>query len=160
MPHTPTLARWMLIIIALLGLVGCDPAPAGYQRVIIQGERFDLELAVTPEAREKGLMGRESVPEDGGMLFVFPDLARRGFWMKNCLTDIDLIFLDARGNVTAVHAMTPEPLDTPDSQLTIYSSDYPAQFAVELRGGKAAELGVEPGERIDLPLEKLKRLAR
>jgi len=109
--------------------------------------------------RERGLMGRASLPADGGMLFVFPDNARRAFWMKNCLIDLDIIFLDGLGYVTAVHTMTAPAPGTPDERLPTWSSRKPAQFAIELNAGEADKLGVDVGQRIDLPVPSLKARA-
>ncbi len=148
-----------LMSVLAMGPLGCE-RDADVQRVTIGQRAFTLELALDEASRTTGLMHRESIDEDGGMLFVFPDMQRRAFWMKHCLTDIDAIFLDGRGNVVAVHAMkAPDPA-TPEAQLPRYPSGRAAQFVIELRGGEADKVGVKVGDRIALPLESLKRRAR
>ena len=141
----------------------------GVERVTVEiaGESFHLELAADPGTRVQGLMGRTEIARDGGMLFVFPDVAMRSFWMKDCLTDMDIIFLDGSGRVTATHEMTMEPPRRPDeSQLAYelrlpgYSSLRPAQFAIELAPGSLDRLGVRTGDLIRLDLDALKRRAR
>jgi uncharacterized protein len=134
------------------------------EEVQIKGVLFELELALTPEERAEGLMGREKIAKNGGMLFIFPaeppypnDL---GFWMKNCLMPIDLLFLDPTGRVVAVHEMEPPMPGTPDHELPTYRSGVPAQFAIELKGGRAAELGVTNGDVIELRFEELLEMAR
>lgn len=124
---------------------------ASTKRVTIEGRTFDLELALTPEARYQGLSDRPWIAPDGGMLFVFPDERRRAFVMRRCLVPIDLIYLDAEGRVLNVHRMEVEPYDRPEWLLTRYRSDGPAQYAIELAGGMLDELPLAAGDRVDLP---------
>jgi uncharacterized membrane protein (UPF0127 family) len=142
-------------------------AEGGPEEVTIHGQTFTLDLAADNPTRMLGLGGRESIPENGGMLFVFPESRGLRFVMRDCPVPIDVMFLDPTGVVTAVHTMPPEEPQGPEetdfmyeSRLAKYSSRFPAQFAIELKGGRIAELGVEPGDTIDLDLERLKRLAR
>jgi uncharacterized membrane protein (UPF0127 family) len=139
------------------------------ETVVIKGERFELELAADPKSRQTGLMNRSSIPDHGGMLFVFPDseVGMQGFWMGNCLIDMDVIFLDPHGRVTAMHTMKAQAPRRPDEseadydrRMPRYSSAYPAQFAIELQAGTFERLGVRVDERIDLDLRRLKALAR
>ncbi|MEM7682106.1 MAG: DUF192 domain-containing protein [Planctomycetota bacterium] len=141
---------------------GCkseSSAPPDKLEVQLQGRTFEVEVAYTPEAMTQGLMHRAEILPNGGMIFLFPESRVLSMWMKNCLTDIDVIFVNPAGIVTATHAMKAEPLDTPDTELAKYSSGHTAQFAIELRGGMVAELGVKAGDRLDLPLEDLKAWA-
>ncbi len=141
----------------------------GVERVTVEiaGETFRLELAADPGTRIQGLMGRPEIARDGGMLFVFPDVGLRSFWMKDCLTDMDILFLDASGRVTATHEMTVEPPRRPDEsqlayelRLRSYPSRLPAQFAIELAPGSLDRLGIRAGDVVPLDLESLKRRAR
>lgn len=153
-------AAWiaMVVTIAAIGPMGCGERER--LTVEIGGERFHLEIADDHDERVRGLMHRDTLAEDGGMLFVFPDMDPRSFWMKSCLIDIDVIFLDGTGRVVRTHTMAaPEP-GTPDRKLRRYGSGRPAQFAIELNAGEAERLGVERGDRIKLPLERLKARAR
>jgi len=151
------------------GLPGCSETPVapGYERVRIAGATFDLELAADPDSRVQGLSGRTEIPEDGGMLFIFTRASRQSFVMRDCLVPIDIIFVDGSGRVTATHAMAvEEPRREGESQLAYelrlrkYSSRYAALYAIELAGGKVAELGVGEGDLIELDHAKLKGLAR
>ena len=139
------------------------------EKVVISGETFDLELSLDDQAREKGLMHRDSIPDHGGMLFVFPDSKVRvqSFWMANCLVDMDIIYLDRRGTVTAVHRMKVEPPQKPgeskddyERRLPRYPSAYPAQFAIELKAGSLDRLNVKVDQRIALDMNRLKKMAR
>jgi len=129
--------------------------------VAIKGQVFKLELALDDATRFQGLSDREDIPEDGGMLFVFPDAQVRHFVMRRCLVPIDIAFLDTKGEVVWMHAMQVEPdPEAPDYRLKHYSSHYPAQFAIEFREGTIRRLGLKQGDRIDLPLDSLKKRAQ
>ncbi|MEM9296609.1 MAG: DUF192 domain-containing protein [Planctomycetota bacterium] len=135
---------------------GAPDAPPTLELVLGE-ETFHLEIADTPAAIQQGLMHRTSIADDGGMLFVFPDVEHRAMWMKNCLVPIDVAFLNDNLVVTAVHEMEVERPGTPDRFLRRYASRQPAQYAIELRGGRAAELGLQAGQVLDgLPLPGLK----
>lgn len=157
--------RPLFSYIALIALIwvftGCASEDlGGVQRVEIGGETFELELALTRETRFRGLSGRVSIPADGGMLFVFPQEAPRAFVMRECLVPIDILFLNPRGQVLNTHAMQVEPPGTPESQLKRYASQGQSSLVIELAGGTVQRLGVEAGDRIDLPVLELKRRAR
>ncbi len=153
-----------------------DPAPTAEPSEPAEDERltvtlgdrtFRLELAVDAESRTRGLMDRESIDPDGGMLFAFPDVAMRSFWMKNCLTDMDIAFLDGSGRITAMHTMRIEPPQRPEEpewayewRLRGYSSLRPAQFAIEVAPGTLEELGLRRGDQVPLDWAALKRRAR
>ena len=104
--------------------------------------RFQLELAETPERRAKGLMYRKSLPADGGMLFVWPDIAMRLFWMKDTPLSLDILFFDKAGKLVYLH---PEAI--PFSQDTI-SSIRPVKYVVEIRAKTADRLGLNTNSRL------------
>jgi uncharacterized membrane protein (UPF0127 family) len=107
--------------------------------------RFAVELADSPEERNRGLMFRESMPKSAGMLFVYETPRRASFWMKNTLIPLDMIFADAAGRVTHVHAMA-KPKDT-----TSIPGGDGVQFVVEINGGLAARLGIKPEAELRHP---------
>ena len=158
---TPFRACLLGVALLLLTGCGCDNGPT--EEITIAGEVFTLEVASTTEAIKKGLGERTSIPENGGMIFVFPDAQPRRFWMVDCLIDIDIMYLDALGRITSIHTMIAEPPMT-DSETRVqyeqwlkrYPSGLSAQFAIELRAGKIRELGLKPGNKIDIPIDCLK----
>ncbi len=163
------LALAAMVVLAAASVTGCEqagtPVEGGIERVEIGGRTFDLELSMTPASRTLGLGGRESVPDDGGMLFVFPDADFRSFWMYGCLTAIDIAFVDPIGYVTAIHTMPAEPpRGASESEFAYrdrlpgYPSRYRAQFAVELAPGMFESLGIKEGDRLTIPAERLKTL--
>jgi uncharacterized membrane protein (UPF0127 family) len=104
-----------------------------------------LEVANTQPSREKGLMRRDSMPSDRGMIFVFPnEEPRLGFYMKNTRIPLDIIFVSAAGNVVSIKQMKPY-------DLTTTYADAPAKWAIELNQGAAAEAGVKVGDKLDIP---------
>ena len=161
--------RWsgLVVMAALLLLAagGCrsqDADGAGTEtvEVTIGGRSFELELAADAASRYQGLSDRESIAADGGMLFVFPSASVRTFVMRRCLVPIDIAFLGPDGRVVAMHEMEVEPYDTSEWQLRRYSSQWPAQFAIELRGGTLRTLELELGDVVALPRESLVSAAR
>jgi uncharacterized protein len=113
---------------------------------VIAGRRFTLEVADDDAERAQGLMHRKSMPADHGMIFVFPDVAQRGFWMKNTYIPLDIIYLDAAGRVVSIKQMFPQELNnTP--------SDRPAKYAIEINQGLSSKIGLKPGDTIDIPAD-------
>ena len=105
---------------------------------------FTLEVADTNDSRRTGLMQRKSMPADHGMIFVFAEEQPLGFWMKNTLIPLDVIYLDAKGKVVSIKKL--EPLD-----LTAVDSDGPAKYAIEINRGAAAGAGVKVGDVLNIP---------
>jgi hypothetical protein len=138
-----------------------------YETLELGGETLRVELAANDATRSRGLMFRTSIPEDGGMLFVFPYSSMQEFWMGNCYTDMDIIFLDAIGRVTATYSMTAvEPQRPGESveeyamRVPRYSSRLPAQFVLEVATGTADRLGISVRDTLDLDLARLTAMAR
>lgn len=169
----------LMLMLMTLALTGCSNKPQGGQdanveSVKINGEWFQLELALDGATRFKGLSGREHIEPDGGMLFVFRSASSLNFVMRDCSVDIDIIFLDPSGHITAMHHMpvesprdpVTEPLDsrgvsrTYEERLTKYPSGFPAQFVIELAGGTLERLGLADGDPIKLDTEGLKARAK
>jgi hypothetical protein len=159
---TTVLHACLLLLVGLLPAgCGCETGPT--EPLTISGESFVLEVVTTEAAIQQGLGGRAQLARNDGMLFVFPDPKPRRFWMKNCLIDIDIMFLDGMGRITAIHTMPAEPLKgetetQADYELRLkrYPSQFGAQFAIELASGRIAELGLEPGNKVDIPIDCLK----
>lgn len=153
---------------ALVSAASCQEAPReGRERVVLGGKVFWLEPALDEPTRVKGLGGRESVPADEGMLFVFPRPMQLSFLMRDCLTDIDIAFLDPAGRVVATHEMTVEPPRRSDEgpaeyeqRLKQYPSRYASQIVVEVAPGTLRRLNVKPGDLVELDASGLKTRAR
>ena len=113
--------------------------------VTINGVKWYVQLASTEAQRERGLMGRDSLADDEGMLFLFDKPAERSFWMKNCLIPIDVAFIGPDMRVISTHQMRVEP----DLRgRAIYPSSGNALYALEVPGGCLRRAGVEPGQTV------------
>ncbi|WP_348770620.1 DUF192 domain-containing protein [Azospirillum sp. TSO35-2] len=107
--------------------------------------RFDVELALTPAQQAQGLMFRQSMAADAGMLFIYDRVQPASFWMKNTLIPLDMIFIAADGRIVNIHERAvPESLDG-------VNSDGPVKAILELNGGMTARLGIHPGDRVVSP---------
>jgi uncharacterized membrane protein (UPF0127 family) len=153
-------AAILTLALTLAAVPGCGSQSSGSgsqttQTVQIDGKTFELELALTPQARYDGLSGRDHIDKRGGMLFVFPEPTRTHFVMRDCNVPIDLMFLDSDGRILQTHQMPVEP----GPPWTRYPSRYPAQFAIELKGGMFDKLDLQSIDRIDLPTQRLKARA-
>ena len=108
------------------------------------GKRVWLEVADTDMLISRGLGFRTSLPKDQGMIFDFKSNETHSFWMKNCLMDIDVAFIDKNGMVANIYTMPKPAPGTPDSELELYDSEVPVIYAVEMEGGwfDANDIGV------------------
>lgn len=132
----------------------------------IKGERYLLEMALDEPNRRVGLSGRASLPPGKGMIFVHPRAELLSYWMWECLIDLDMIYLDREGRVTATHRMKHEPPRRPGESVTAYSSRLrryssrrPAVFAIELPTGSLDRLDLREGEVVEFDHEGLRRRA-
>ncbi|MCK6417414.1 MAG: DUF192 domain-containing protein [Alphaproteobacteria bacterium] len=150
--------RTHLFIIALFLFVGISPAQAFLDDLLGEapfkqdtlsihtqrGETFSfkIELATTPTQHQKGLMNRKALPEDAGMLFVFPGDAKPAFWMKNTLIPLDMLFITKEGTIRHIHHRA-QPLD--ETQIT---AEYEVRAVLEINGGMADKLGIGVGDTV------------
>ena len=116
---------------------GPRPAP-GKAWVIFGTDTVLAEVASLPDQRAQGLMDRDSVPDGTGMLFVFPTVEERSFWMKDTRVSLDVAFFDEAYRIIAIKQM--EALSE-----TLTDSEGPTAFALEVRKGWFAEQGIEAG---------------
>lgn len=155
------LPRLAITLALCLMAISCsqDHKLAEVLPVTIGDRTFFLELALDHASHHRGLSDRQHIAIDGGMLFIFRRAQVREFVMRKCLVPIDLIYLGPNGRIAHMHAMKLEPYDTPDSQLTRYSSRYAVQFAIEIAGGTIESLGLQVGQKVHLPLNLLSKIA-
>jgi uncharacterized protein len=143
--------RWLLLGLALV-LASPASAQISFEKTPLAIEsasgtlNFEVELAITPEQRRQGLMFRESLDADQGMLFDFGDAVPVTMWMRNTLIPLDMLFIDADGRIARIVADT-EPL----SDAVIGSGD-PVRAVLELAAGTSAELGIAVGDRVVHPI--------
>jgi len=145
-PALAIFAITVLMMITSLNL-SCADRPRSPLRTVpmtIGSKNFTLEVADTDPAREHGLMKRDAMPADHGMIFVFDADAERSFWMKNTRIPLDIIYVNSAGRVVSIAAM--QPYDW-----SAVPSKGPAKYAIELNQGVAAQTGVRPGDVLTIP---------
>ncbi|TVP83871.1 MAG: DUF192 domain-containing protein [Thioalkalivibrio sp.] len=108
----------------------------------IADRTLTVEIADTPEAMARGLMFREYLPEDHGMLFVWPGDQAVGMWMKNTLIPLSVAFIDREYRIRNIARMEPR-------SLRVHASEGPVRYALEVNRGWFERHGVAPGMRID-----------
>jgi uncharacterized protein len=135
-----------LVAIALLTACQADETVA----LTVGDHTFQVEIADTPELRERGLMFRTDLDPDGGMLFVFDDDRPRSFWMKNTMIPLSIAYISANGRILEIHDMEPQ-------SLAPVRSRYPARYALEVNQGRFSEVGVAVGDTVDLSVLSRRR---
>jgi uncharacterized membrane protein (UPF0127 family) len=145
-------SRVFLLTVALVGACaarGGTPAPeAAVPEVVLRPQgrpevRVKVELARTPEEHMRGLMYREKMEPDRGMLFIFPEEKQQGFWMKNTYIPLDIMFIKSNKTVLGT-AENCEPLS-----IVTRSVPGDSQFVLEVVGGFAAAHGIGPGTPVE-----------
>jgi uncharacterized membrane protein (UPF0127 family) len=140
----------MRMLFLTMAVFLCTSCVAGEPYVVLKGQRFTVELAETLDKQALGLMFRDGMADDHGMLFLFPSESRRSFWMKNTRIPLDILYFDGQLRFVSV-AGAAQPCRTPTCPS--YPSSGPAQYVLELNAGKAAELGVSPGDVLELHID-------
>jgi uncharacterized membrane protein (UPF0127 family) len=151
----------LVIFVLSLSLIACNPGqsadslPPEFDRqaivTIIDGgddekktdkNSFTVEVAETSNQLSYGLMNRTKLPVDNGMLFIFDPAQPVGFWMKNTLIPLDMVFIGPDSRVAKVHHKA-KPEDE-----TIIPSDGPVSYVLEIKGGQAEKRGIEIGDQV------------
>jgi len=140
----------MRILLVAISIFLCSACMAREPSVVLKGQRFAVELAETQEKQALGLMFRDRLPDDRGMLFIFPSEGLRRFWMKNTRIPLDIMYFGADLKLVSV-AENVQPCRTP--RCPSYPSEGPARYVLELNAGKAEELGLQPGDPLELHLD-------
>lgn len=124
--------------------------------ILLGGVRFRVELAVSDAEKSRGLMHRESLRADHGMLFLFRPAAPVRFWMKNVELALDILFFDRNGCMLDHHDRAP-PCTTADC--AFYTTDRATSWVLEVPAGTRVGLGIEIGECALELSEAVQRLA-
>lgn len=141
------LAGLLLGMAVVTALAGCKGDALPVREVsLLQGERslpLTVEIAATPASRAKGLMFRKDMPEERGMLFLWPEAGERSFWMKNTLIPLDMLFL--KDNTVVAVVAWAKPLDE-----TPITPEQDADAVLETNGGWAGRHGVGVGSLLQV----------
>ena len=106
---------------------------------------FDVEIADTPQERTQGLMYRESIAEDTGMLFVFQEEKSHPFWMKNTELYLDIIWMNSDKEIVYISKNTP-PCGFEVQDCPLYDADQNTLYVLEVNSGTADKLGMKEGD--------------
>lgn len=145
--------RLTLFFILLVSFPGCsqagtDQAPPGLLPITLPGgARIYAEVADTPQQRAEGLMYREHLADDRGMLFTFTQAQPWVFWMKNTRIPLDIIWMDEKKQIIHMEQNVPICTRTDDS-CPQYRPNNEALYVLELAGGRAEKLRLERGSKL------------
>jgi len=132
-------------------VAACGDASAPYAEVQIDTfPRIDLELARTPQEHELGLMYREVLPPDSGMLFIYTFESHEAYWMYHTLLPLSIAFIDRSGSIVDILDMPrlSNPDDVQEAGRTVYPSAAPYWYALEVNQGWFVQHGVGIGQQI------------
>ena len=129
------------MVLILSALLACTGSKHPTATLDVGGAKLQAELAIDNASRMEGLMHRDSMPADHGMLFIYPDYATRSFWMKDTRIPLSIAFADKEGVIVKIADM--EPFDTGHTK-----SLYPAKYALEVNKGWFDTNGVKKGAKI------------
>ncbi|URD60639.1 DUF192 domain-containing protein [Sphingomonas sp. KRR8] len=127
---------------------GLGKAPSGLEQKILtirtasgQLHKFTVEVARSEEEQQQGLMNRQSLAPDRGMIFPYETPQPVSYWMKNTFIPLDMLFVRADGTIAKIDTAVPLNLEPVPSL-------EPVTLVVEIPGGRAAELGIKVGDRV------------
>lgn len=140
--RTPKPVLWFVIVLASMGC-NAQSQPQDLPRITLNAgiHNITAELALSPDERATGLMFRQSMPPNQGMLFVFEQAEQQCFWMKNTLIPLDVAFVADDGTVINIEHMKPQTLDN-------HCSLKPVRMVLEMNDGWFAKRGVTAGFRL------------
>ena len=154
-PHPAVLPRTVLAVLVLL-LAACESSPPRTSSASLStltltlpdGAKIEAELAVTPEQQARGLMFREALPPDRGMLFIFPRVERRPFWMFQTRIPLDMIWIDQDRRIVEIAAHTPPCLSGDPAGCPSYGGQADAKYVLEIAAGQAEAHRLSLGDLI------------
>lgn len=147
--HSRPLRHASLLAGLLLATTAC--ASGGDPWVEVGGQRYGVEIADDDAERARGLMFREEMPRNRGMLFIHDRTEPLAYWMKNTRIALDILYFDADGRLVSQQRNVP-PCSAGD-RCPPYPSDAPARFVLELNAGEAERLGLQDGALLRLAPE-------
>lgn len=135
----------VIVLLEFVSLAGCAQ-PLAKVVLRVAGQELSVEVARSDAEREHGLMGRKSLGEKDGMLFVFDRDEHLEFWMKNTPLPLSIAFISSEGKILEIRDM--QPFD----ERTTRSRNY-ARYALEMNQGAFRRLGISEGDQIELPAD-------
>jgi len=134
-----------ILVILSVKTIAC-PLQLPTSTISIKGYTLTVELAITPTARNCGLSNRFKLPKNHGMLFIYPNLRNRTFWMKDTYIPLSVAFLDDSGKIINLQNMTPMETEK------LYYSFQPVKYALEVNQGWFDTHEIEIGDTVEMKL--------
>jgi len=134
--------RWLAAALFLcLAIPALAEAPLPVLRIQVAGHALKVEVVTTPQQMARGLMFREKLGANDGMLFVYPDPGYHGMWMMNTLIPLSVAFIDGDGRILNIADMEPQTLDR-------HVAAGPARYAIETNRGWFASRKIKAGDKV------------
>lgn len=149
MSRRKIIATSLIIILAAIAiaiaviLLTMKPVEDSHDSLLPRSAELNLEYVMTADKQARGLSGRDGLAENSGMLFVYQNDARPGFWMKEMLFPLDIVWLDAEMRIVGI-----ERDISPDTYPQIFMPPQPIRYVLEINAGKSAKLGWEIGDKV------------
>ncbi|MCP5005543.1 MAG: DUF192 domain-containing protein [Planctomycetes bacterium] len=138
--------RFVIPLVLISLLFSCTRHPHSTSNhlyeILVNGKRILVEVASTYEERKQGLMYRDKLGKDSGMLFIFPQEKQLSFWMKNTKIPLSIAFIDSRGEITQIDSMTPY-------STTSHTSKDQVKYALEMEDKWFSKNRIAVGTKVD-----------
>lgn len=146
-----------IVVIVILGgafyaLVLNNPLASKLGEVQVGSKVFKVEIADSPEERERGLSNRDSLGGADGMLFVFQSPAQYQFWMKDTRIDLDIIWISPESRILGYSEAEAPPPNTPENELVKFLPPDAILYALEMPRGSAERFNFDRGQSIKITL--------
>ncbi len=140
-----------ILITTFFSVSGCTterPIRVNLHSVSVDGHPLSVLIAANPTRRATGLMYRSELPEDQGMLFIFPQPQMQSFYMKNCEIDLDIAYIDDAGKIVDILTMK-HPAPGATGPYEYYRSSQPVRYALETNAGWFKARNIEVGGSVE-----------
>jgi len=137
-----------ILMVSLLPMASASEPPLPTECLQIDGHKFTVEIAKTPEQQQRGLQHRKHLKADKGMIFLFSPPSQQAFWMKDCDIPLDLLYFSNNQLVHYVDSAPPCYMQAKDCP--VYASEEPIDSVVELKAGTRQKLGFKTGSELKL----------
>jgi len=166
----PSLYCCIVYLLCMVWMHGCsEPAPSNKSTMPpgalgplptlqfeINGVSVEIEVAISQDEQKQGLMYRESMPENHGMLFVYKEPRYMSFWMKNTKIPLSIAYIKEDGTISNIEKM--DPPTSPLAPLDSHYSKYKCTYALEMNQGWFEKHGIKAGDKINLPFDQIDQM--
>jgi uncharacterized protein len=142
----------VLLIFSAIVVFQIDRSPTPPSKVTIDNHILSVELAKTDKEQQQGLSGRNSLPQDQGMLFIFKTPDRYPFWMKGMKFPLDIVFIK-NNKIVTIFRNVPVPSDPNATNLPVYVPTQPANYVLEIKAGQSKTFDFQNGDDVKIVLK-------